>query len=266
MQTLFKSVSKFVLLSFLSLLVFNCSKEESTSEITENQVVTSTELQTILETDDLLSATDTVVTTLFQNGQSGKSAKIEDCYVAEFSDTGYTVSFDNCSLDGHDNISGSISVTYTIGSETTSFNTTYTNLSIGAYTINGTRNFNMNTGSESNVAFTIISDMTMAFEDGSVIEEAGTKTIEFVIDSENFENSAFTITGDWTIKRNGNTYIITVSTPLEYIFGCAYVGKGMMQVNKNGLAVDIDFGDGTCDDIATMTYPDGTIEEISLKD
>ena len=38
-----------------------------------------------------------------------------------------------------------------------------------------------------------------------------------------------------------------------------------MSLNKNGLNVTVDFGDGTCDDLATLTYPDGTMEEISLK-
>ena len=39
-----------------------------------------------------------------------------------------------------------------------------------------------------------------------------------------------------------------------------------MELSKNGLEVNVDFGDGTCDDIALLVYPDGTTEEISLKD
>ncbi len=30
--------------------------------------------------------------------------------------------------------------------------------------------------------------------------------------------------------------------------------------------ITINFGDGTCDDVAMLIYPDGTEEEISLKD
>lgn len=266
MQTIIKSLSKLVLISGLSLLVFNCSKDEAVSEILENQVVTATEVNTILQADDLSSAADTVVTSLFQNGMSGKSSKLEECYTSEYSDTGFSVTFDDCSIDGGEKISGNLSVVYEEGSEASSFIATYTNLSVGDYIINGTRDFDMNAGNGNNATFSITSNMTITFNDGSIIEEMGTKNFGVVIDSENFENSALTIDGDWTIKRDGNTYVITVTTPLEYIFGCTYVGKGIMELTKNGLSVDIDFGDGTCDDLAIMTYPNGTEEEISLKD
>lgn len=266
MQTLFKSATKFVLLSGLALLVFNCNKDDS-NPLIDNQQVSSIEVKTILETDDLSSAADNVITELFQNGQSAKSSRLEDCYVSEFSDTGFTVSFDNCSVEGSENISGSLSVTYTVGAESTSFTATYTDLSVGDYTINGTRSFTVDASSSSeNVSFTIVSDMTIELKDGSTIEEMGSKTFGVIIDSENFQNSAVTIDGDWTVKADGNTYTVNISTPLEITFGCDYFGKGIMQLNKNGLKVDVDLGDGTCDDTATVTYPDGTKEEISLKD
>lgn len=39
-----------------------------------------------------------------------------------------------------------------------------------------------------------------------------------------------------------------------------------MTVAKNGLSISVDFGDDTCDDIATVIYPNGKVEEISLRD
>ena len=266
MQTVFKSATKFILLSSLALLVLNCSKDDS-NPLEENQQVSSTEVKTILETDDLSSAADQVVTDLFQSGPSGKSSRLVDCYVSEFSDTGFTVTFDNCSVEGSENINGSLSVSYQVGAESSAFTATYNNLSVGDYTINGTRSFTMNASSENqNVSFTIVSDMTIKLKDDSIIEEMGSKTFEFVFDAENFQNSALTIDGDWTVKANGNTYSVNISTPLEITFGCEYAGKGIMQLNKNGLKVDVDLGDGTCDDVAMLTYPDNTTEEISLKD
>jgi hypothetical protein len=39
-----------------------------------------------------------------------------------------------------------------------------------------------------------------------------------------------------------------------------------MVVNKNGLEVTVDFGDGTCDALVTISYPNGATEEVTLED
>ncbi|MEP2278220.1 hypothetical protein [Maribacter sp.] len=47
---------------------------------------------------------------------------------------------------------------------------------------------------------------------------------------------------------------------------CSYVSSGDMDVSKNGLSVNVDFGDTTCDNVALLTYPNGVEEEITLED
>ena len=268
MNKLMGTSVKTLLLSGLLLIAFSCSKDLEDAKLDVDQKVSKTEVKTILETDEFSSAADGVITEIFQDGESAKSAKNEDCYATEFSDTGFTVNFDNCAVEeGGEKLSGMLTVTYKIGEESTAFTATYNNLSVDGIVINGTRSFTMDTNSENeNVSFTIVSEMSVKLADGSVIEEAGTKTFTILFDFENFANSALTIDGNWTVKADGNTYTVNVSSELVANFGCEYVGKGVMALAKNGLEVVIDFGDGTCDDMANMTYPDGTIEEISLKD
>lgn len=259
---------KTLFLSGLLLIGFSCSKDLADAQLDVDQKVSKTEVKTILETDEFSSAADGVVTEIFQQGESAKSAKNEDCYATEFSDTGFTVNFDNCTVEeGGEELSGMLTVTYKEGEESSAFTATYTNLSVDGIIINGTRSFTINSNSENeNVSFTIVSEMSVKLVDGSVIEEAGTKTFAINFDFENFANSNLTIDGNWTVKADGNTYAVNVSSELVANFGCDYVGKGIMALAKNGLEVVIDFGEGTCDDMANMTYPDGTVEEISLKD
>lgn len=263
------NATKFALLSMTMLLVFSCNKEEDAIDtLLQDQTLTSTEVKTILETDDYSGVVDTIITDLFQDGLSGKSAKTEECYNVEFSDTGYTITFDSCSVDDSADITGTLTVTYNIGEENSAFTAVYTNLTVGNIVINGTRSFSITNGSqEGNVSFTIVSDMSIKLADDSIIEEMGTKTFAFVLDPNNLENSLLTIDGEWTVTAGGNTYAVNVTSPLKTsFFSCEYIGEGVMSLTKNGLVVSVDFGDGTCDAIAHLTYPDGTVEQISLDD
>jgi len=264
MRNLLKSATKFILLSGLSLLIFNCSKDES-NPLELDQNVSSTEVKTILETDDISGAADNVIADIFNGGPSSKSSRFEDCHVTEFTDTGFNVTFDGCVYEGGEMLTGSIAIAYTAGQEN-AFMATYTNLMVGDYEINGSRSFIIGGDVQSGLTFTTTSDMTIKLKDGSIIEETGAKVLGFIFDFENLENSGLTIEGDWTVKADGNTYVVNITAPLEITGICDYVGKGIMQLSKNGLKVDVDFGDGTCDDVAMLTYPDGTEEEISLKD
>lgn len=263
-----RATAKALLLSGVLAFTFSCDKDNEDTPLDVNQKVTTTEVQTILETDEFSSAADGVITDIFDQGSARGASENEDCYATTFTDTGFTVTFDNCTVEeGEEELNGVLTVTYKEGEESTSFTATYNDLSVGDYVINGTRSFTMNGNEENdNVSFTIVSDMSIKLADGSVIEEAGTKTFAILFDFENFANSALTIAGDWTVKADGHTYTVRVTSDLIANFGCEHVGKGVMALAKNGLEVVIDFGDGTCDDVADMTYPDGTKEEISLKD
>jgi len=80
---------RIALITMGMLVILSCSDETETAEDVE---LTSTELKTILETDDVSGSVDTVLSDLYiNNSASGKSAKNNDCYNAEYTDTGYTV-------------------------------------------------------------------------------------------------------------------------------------------------------------------------------
>ena len=267
MKKVFSASNKFYLLGGLMLVITSCSKDLEDAQLALNQKVEAVEVKTILETDEYLSAVDDVVTELFQSGASAKSSQKIDCYTADFSETGYTVTFDNCSVEeGGESITGTIMVTYNIGEEDSAFTATYSDLMVGQITVNGTRSFTLNSSAnQESFEFTILSDMSIELEDGSLIEESGQKDFGITIDSENFLNSALSVSGNWTIKADGNTYIVTTTSPLEISLNCEHIGKGNMKLNKNGLEVTLNFGDGTCDNLVTLTYPNGVTEEISFE-
>lgn len=257
-------------LSAGALVVFSCSDDaEDANDYGSEEKVTSTELRTILETEDITGATDQLVSELY--GSTDKSAKTardgEGCYTVTYSDTGYTLSFEDCAIDDEgEELSGSMTVVYGGDDVEYAFSVTYNELRVGKSYVDGIRKFKVfsEEGSQS-VSWIVDSDLMVTLEDGTEVDEEGTKTMSIVFD-EDFSESSLTMDGEWVLKIDGNTYSITITEVLEAQFGCDYIGKGVMALNKNGLEVDVDFGEGDCDDIATVIYPDGSEEEVSLDD
>ncbi len=264
MQNLLRTGKQLLLPMAVALLIFSCSKDTE-NQINQDVELSKTEVKTVLETDALSAVADNVVRELFQNGQSAKTAKNNDCYEAAYSDTGFTVTFTDCSVEGSEKLNGTVTVAYEMGSEASGFAVTFTNLMVGDISINGTRTFSFSTEQTENITFNVTSDMVITMGDGSVIKEKGNKTIGFVF-GENLGDGSVTVDGEWVVEADGNTYSVNITSILETEFGCEYVAKGIMLLAKNGLEVSVDFGDGTCDDKAELTYPDGTKEDIVLED
>jgi len=69
---------------------------------------------------------------------------------------------------------------------------------------------------------------------------------------------------DLNIKGDGD-FEKVITKPLVKIAGCKFIVEGTIEFQKNGEVIAIiDFGDGTCDDIATKTV-DGVTTEFTLK-
>lgn len=261
MKKVWNTTRQFLLLSAMTLVVFSCSKDDKDSVEQETELSTA-EVKTVLEIDKVSSAADTIVSELFNGSKSGKTAKDNVCYQTEYFDTGFSVAFDNCSLEENGEIlNGSLSVIYGSDAESFAYAITFDNLMVGEIALDGTRSFAINVKQDNSIVFDITSDMSITMTDDEIISEKGNKIFTIVAG-----DSILTLDGDWTVKANGNTYTVAISQLLETGFNCGYVSKGLMLLNKNGLEVSIDFGDGSCDDLAELAYPDGTKENISLKE
>lgn len=241
-------------------IAYSCSDDANTDE---EVVLTQAELKAVLETDEITGGVDIALFDLYSNtGTTGKSTS-NDCYSAVYSDTGYTATFNNCVLNGTENVNGTLTVTYDQQGEEGSFTANYVDFYVGTIKINGTRAYSFSANSnESSVTFEVVSNMTVDMEDGSTISENGTKSFTLAFG----EATTYSISGSWTVVYEGNTYNVTVNSALSSTVGCDFVASGDMDVSKNGLAVNVDFGDGTCDDTAFLTYPNGVVEEITLRD
>ncbi|WP_445382180.1 hypothetical protein [Robiginitalea sp. IMCC43444] len=251
--------------SLLTCLLQSCSTDADEQEIAVEDQLTQQELQTVLETDQWTAVADTALAEIYQNGNStsGKSAANE-CYQVVYSETGFTATFGNCMLNGTDNVNGTLVVTYSTNPDIASYTATFDGFFVGAIELNGTRTYTLVMGENQNsISLTVNSEMTVTLEDQSTIIESGTKTLTVTF-GETLSDISFSITGNWMLQVGENTYSVTILEPLNGNFECEYLLSGIMDLNKNGLEIEVDFGDGSCDDMAQLTYPNGAKENISL--
>lgn len=259
-RTPFKTLA---ILGVAAVLAVSCSTDNEEADFT----ITAQDVKQVFETDNYTDVADNAITEAFMNrSASGKSAetigKDNDCYTATYNNTGYTITFNNCMLNTTENVNGMVTVAYSGSAESGVFTATFIDFYVDTTKLNGTRTYTMTSSStENSVSFSVISDMTVTLANNNEIKEEGTKTIAFSI----VDNALYlSISGNWSIMVNSDTYVVSVTTPLQSVLGCEYVSQGTMNLSKNGLQVSVDFGDGTCDDNATVTYPNGTVKNITL--
>ncbi|MBT8321254.1 MAG: hypothetical protein KJO90_06245, partial [Eudoraea sp.] len=201
---------------------------------------------------------------LYTTGNSPSGRNAPECYEASYTENGFTVVFNNCVLNGTDNANGTVTVVYSTEPGTASFTATYVDFYVGDVKLNGTRSFTiMGDPNQSAISFSVTSDMTAEFSDDSVIIENGSRVFTFAF-GDSLETSSYGISGSWELQVNADEYAVNITSTLEGNLSCGYLTTGTMEVNKNGLQVTVDFGDGTCDNIATIIYPNGASEDVTL--
>jgi hypothetical protein len=113
-------------------------------------------------------------------------------------------------------------------------------------------------------------DVKITFPDGTIYTRIGTRVremIEGMTSITNWEDNVFLVWGyNITTFPNGSKYTCTIKTPLRINMSCKmpFPVKGVIEIMKNDGKATLDYGNGDCDDLATMTV-NGVSKEIHLK-
>ena len=104
-------------------------------------------------------------------------------------------------------------------------------------------------------------------EDGDVFTREATRTFEMIagMDTEERSDDVFEITGSASgVSSEGVTYSKTITEALVKSKDCPWITSGVIETEADGVTSTLDFGDGDCDNVATITNEDGTEEEITM--
>ncbi|MDY7395666.1 hypothetical protein UMM65_10465 [Aureibaculum sp. 2210JD6-5] len=110
-------------------------------------------------------------------------------------------------------------------------------------------------------------DVTVTWPDDSFAKKEGTKMREMIEGqgTKAWGDNVFLITGNWKFtKKNGTVLSATVTEPLRRELACKFLVSGVIELSKNENNALLNYGDGSCDDLATISINGGEEREIHL--
>lgn len=110
-------------------------------------------------------------------------------------------------------------------------------------------------------------DVTVTWPDGTYANKNGTKVREMIEGQDTFAwgDNVFLITGNWKFtKKNGTVLSAEIIEPLRRELACKFLVSGIIDLNKNENNAVLNYGDGACDDLATVSINGGEEREIHL--
>tara|TARA_R110002167_G_scaffold134051_7_gene319401 strand:- start:20694 stop:21548 length:855 start_codon:yes stop_codon:yes gene_type:complete len=171
--------------------------------------------------------------------------------------------------DRHGNaLSGTITLVKTGNKESGNATITFTDLTINGYVVNGTKSLAYTKdNANGNPEMSGMVDISVMTEAGTISKE-GNRMIEVTAggDTETYEDDEVTITGSFTYTGvNGGVFTIVIDPALVKPAGCKYIAQGVKTFNRDGMIATLDYGDGTCDKVATLTDAEGVVTEINIR-
>jgi hypothetical protein len=210
---------------------------------------------------------------VLDNGRYGRGFGTQGCAtrdVVEPEDGGFpkviTIDFGDGCENGNGMVkSGKIIITITgpkkeVGSQMTQ---TFEDFYINDYLIEGTRT---RTIVSETVRTAILEGGQITTPEGEVITRTATRTFEQIAgaDTDERADDVFQITGSASgVTASGVNYSKEITTPLIKSKTCPWITSGVIETTANGVSRTLDFGDGECDKVATLTTEEGT-EEITM--
>jgi hypothetical protein len=128
---------------------------------------------------------------------------------------------------------------------------------------------NMGYNNNQNIVFSVkLMNGKLTLPDGKVIERSFEHQREWTSGfmTRNIWDDEFLITGNTTgVNINGVAYTNTIMTALNWKRVCRFIVSGVVEIQREGAEpVEINYGDGECDAVATVTLG-GESKEIILK-
>jgi hypothetical protein len=268
-KTSMKNYVKAIGIFTIALTMVSCQKDDLGTEAAEDydEIVSSEMEQQDVQYDEVVGAHEDC-------DGSGFRRNLPECATVTESGESFpktiTIDFgDGCSTTNGREKKGKVIITQTDGMLVVGASRTITfdGFSVNEVDVVGERTV-VNTGENAagNLVFTIEGEITGTKGDRSR-KRVFTREREWTAGRETCDRAddEFMITGNATITAGSRTITREITEPIYITPGvCKYPKSGKIFIDRGRKEGTIDFGDGTCDNVATLTTSKGKVKEINL--
>ena len=278
-----KSRIGIIAIVLLGLVFASCNNSDAIQEETTLEVIDTKTAEIQAEVDNISEGVSAIIEEVYLGEEIPNLTKthpirdrfLPDCVTITIVLTQnlkkVTIDFgEGCTLRNGNFVSGKILLEYEKNTNTAtrmitySFENFYFNRKniVGGGSILRERS-NSNGNHQSTKTFNI----KVTWPDGLFASKVGVKIREW-IEGQNtpaWGDNVFLITGHGVFtKKNGTVLSAEVIEPLRRELACRFLVSGVVNLTKNSNTAILNYGDGTCDDLATISINGGEEREIHL--
>lgn len=286
---IYQSFSKILFLTLSILLItVSCDTNDNISDA-ESAILMQGEAAEILEIENIEESIDDMIESLsfdlnqvdlLKNNNSKllvNPRKIPECatITAGISDNTImlTLDFGDACQTEFENVLGGkilIKVIHKLGEGKMIIEHTFENFTFNEKQLEGTVTKERNKKLNDTPSFSIIhKELNITWEDGSFSIIKSDRKREWIegFDNQIWSDNVYLITGNSSVtQKNGKTKTILITEALRREAFCKNIVSGKLEITKDGTSSVLDYGDGECDDLATLTIGDiETIIELKRK-
>ncbi len=263
-----KNFAKFLLMGTWGMLLIACQEDADQQGADDSYASETAESESLLEseTDELLQFSEEAVATA-ENGRT----QANYCATRTVDEAANTVTLDfgdGCTGPVYGRLrAGKVIIRYTGKLEEGVDRTiTFDGYSVNERGVSGTIETSRVVGGESSVVMRKLTDLTVTYQDGKTTVLNGTeqrKWIEGRGDGD-LRNNVFEITGTIQgVNRAGQGFTSVITEPIRVDTGCdkfVRVSGEKVVTTARSQTYTTNFGDGSCDNVITLTTPRRTFE------
>lgn len=265
-----------------AIVIVSCNKEES-PQIQEEETFDVAELKASDETELISEEIINIGEDVYATDEIKETSKsfytsdyLPDCVtittVVTSTSKEKTIDFgEGCELPNGNVLSGIIYLSYLKDMDvaTKTLSLSLENFTFNGVAVEGSASVErMRSNENGNPQADAVGNFSAEWPDGAMASFTGNRTREWIegYGSGFWGDNVFLISGTKTYTgKMGNVFMKETITPLRKEWSCRFIVSGILEISRNDTTASLDFGDGSCDAVGTLTYPDGTTEEIFLR-